>query len=326
MKNNSALSLQLVWFKALAFLSVAALALAACAPAASAPMADYESQSSAGAPMPPAAPRTSIGYAGEAAKPEESPDQSVERIVIKNASLTIVVDDPVKSMETISRLADELGGFVVSANAYQDQLESGVKVPRASITIRIPAEKLNDTLAQIKKESAQDPINESVNSQDVTSQYTDLKSRLRNLESTEVQLTEIMKDANKTEDVLSVYNQLVSIREQIEVIKGQIKYFEESAAMSAISVELLANEAIQPLTIGSWQPVGVAKEAVQALINTLKFIFNLVIWLIIYILPVLVVLYFVFFLPIRFVFRWLRKGKPSKKEIKAASEPPAQAQ
>jgi hypothetical protein len=105
-----------------------------------------------------------------------------------------------------------------------------------------------------------------VNSQDVTAEYTDLNSKLVNLEAAEKQLQEIMDSANRTEDVLSVYSQLVATREQIEVIKGQMKYYEQSAALSAISVQLIANAAMQPITIGGWQPVGVAS-FLQSLIH-----------------------------------------------------------
>lgn len=253
---------------------------------------------------------------------DSTKSQSTERIVIKNASLSIVVDDPVKSMDMIAGMAEEMSGFVVSANMYQQSLDSGAKVPRASITIRIPAEKLNDGLSRIKSESDDIPLSENINSQDVTSEYTDLQSRLRNLENAETQLAEIMKSATKTEDVLKVYNQLVSVREQIEVIKGQIKYYEESAALSAISVDLVANEAVQPLTIGGWQPGGIAKDAIQALINTLKFIINMVIWIIIYLLPVLLVLFLLFVLPIRYFVRRWRKGRPPKKGKNITSDSP----
>jgi hypothetical protein len=110
-------------------------------------------------------------------------------------------------------------------------------------------------------------------------------------QAAEDQLTEIMGSANRTEDVLAVYNQLVQVREQIEVIKGQMQYYEQSAAMSAISVDLLANAAVQPLTVGGWQPEGTAREAVQALINTLKTLGSLVIWIVIWLVPVLLVLF-----------------------------------
>ncbi len=245
---------------------------------------------------------------------------ATERIVIKNASLALVVEDPSSSMDNISVLAEEMGGFVVSANLYQQYLETGVEVPRASITIRVPAERLNEALERIKAESDQDPQSESVNSQDVTSDYVDLQSRLRNLEATEEQLTKIMEDAYTTEDVLAVYNELVRVREQIEVIKGQIKYYEESAALSSINIELIADEAAQPLTIGGWQPQGVAKNAVQALIDTLQFIVNAVIWIVIYVLPVLLVLYLIFFLPISLVWRRFRARRAARKQ---ATAPPA---
>jgi hypothetical protein len=300
-----------------ALLSILLGACSAASPTATAPELS-RGDAGAGAPapaLPPqeAAPGLSVANSSNSA---QASAQAIERIVIKNASLTIVVPDPAVSMDHIASLADEMGGYVVSANQFQSQLQSGASVPRASIKIRVPAERLNEALSRIKAESDRDPQNESVDSQDVTSDYTDLQSRLRNLENTEAQLTKIMDAATKTEDVLSVYNQLVSIREQIEVIKGQIKYYDESAALSSISTELIANAAVRPLTIGGWQPAGVAKDAVQALINTMKFLGNAAIWILIYVLPVLVVLYIVFLLPLRLAWRALRRRQKRNKELK----------
>lgn len=293
------------------------LLLAACSPAATPSLEMERSMEEAGAPAPAAEPM----YDASGSKPFGSQQQAqIERIVIKNASLTLVVNDPPESMSAIAALADEMGGFVVSANAFQTRLESGAEVPEARITIRVPAEKLTEALEKIKEQGIREPISEDISSQDVTMEYTDLQSRLRNLESAEAQLSDIMDDAVRTEDVLNVYNQLVSVREQIEVIKGQINYYEQSAALSAISVSLKANAAVQPLTIGGWQPAGEAKDAVQALINTLKFLVNAIIWIGLYILPVLLVLFFVFFLPLRWIWRKLRGQRLPKK---AAVPPPA---
>lgn len=247
----------------------------------------------------------------------QSPPADVERLVIKNGNLSIVVDDPSGSVDRISRMAEEMGGFVVSANLYQSELESGAPVWRGSVTIRVPAERLNDALEQIKSESSQDPISENITSQDVTGEYTDLESRLGNLEAAEEQLTRIMESAVRTEDVLSVYNQLVQTREQIEVIKGQMKYYEQSAAMSAVSVELIPNEAVQPLSIGGWQLGGVAKDAIQSLIDTLKVIANIFIWVLIFVVPVLLVLFILFVLPLILVFRALRRRRARRKEAAA---------
>jgi chemotaxis protein histidine kinase CheA len=232
-----------------------------------------------------------------------------DRLVIQNADLSLVVDDPEGARDEIGLLASSLGGYVVSARAYQEQLDNGRSVVRAAVTIRVPAEKLNEALQRIRSLSDQAPITENLNSQDVTQEYTDLQARLRNEEAAEAQLSMIMQDANRTEDVLNVYRELVQVRQRIEQIKGQIQYYEQSAALSAIAVELIPNEAVQPLEIGGWQPAGVAKNAVQALINSAKFIANALIWIGIYILPVLAILFVIIGLPIWLIVRGVRRRR-----------------
>jgi len=234
-----------------------------------------------------------------------------ERIVIKDADITIVVENPPDVLDDIVRMAEDMGGYVVSANLYQSRLDNGQEVPRGSITIRVPAARLNDALDLIESASDREPLSKNISSQDVTREYTDLQSRLRNLEEAEAQLREIMASANKTEDVLAVYNQLVQVREQIEVIKGQIHYYEQSAALSAISVELLADEAVQPLTIGGWQPIDVAKDAIQSLINALKFVAIALIWIVLFILPVVILLALIFLVPLTLVVKVMRKRRRS---------------
>jgi len=89
-----------------------------------------------------------------------------------------------------------------------------------------------------------------------------------------------------------------------------MKYYEQSAALSAISVELTASAAQQPLTVGGWQPKGVARDAVQALIYALQGLANVSIWLVLFLLPVGLVIALVFFLIFvagRGIFRRLRK-------------------
>jgi hypothetical protein len=237
-----------------------------------------------------------------------------ERMVLKNANLSIAVDDPTASLERVTRLAEEMGGYVVAANLYQTTLDSGVEVPHASITIRVPAEKLDEALAQIKTETLQPVINETISSQDVTAEYVDLQSRLTNLEAAEQQLQQIMDEATKTEDVINVFNQLTQVREQIEVIKGQIQFYEQSAALSSIQVEIMANAAVQPLSIGGWQPVGVARQALQALINTLQFLFTAGIWIILWLVPVLLVVLLPPVLIVLGILRW-RKRRRAKKAV-----------
>lgn len=296
----------ILYFILLLTLAVSATLLSACSAAP-------QNTSSEVAP-PAAAPQGGRGDMGEEAGAGSTSDAG-ERIVIQNATVSIIVPDPEASLERISALAVEMDGFVVSANLYQTTLDSGVEVPMASITIRVDSTRLDEALNRIEAESDRPPQRRNVESQDVTAEYTDLQSRLRNLQNTEAQLTEIMDEANDTEEVLSVYNELSRVRGEIEVTQGRIQYYEQAAKLSSIEVSLTADDAVQPLTIGGWEPGPVARDALQALIGAMKFLGNAAIWIVIFFLPVLLVLYFVFFLPLRYIFRRLRGRRAARATV-----------
>jgi hypothetical protein len=298
-------------------LSILEVLLAACSGAKTAApqLLVRESVQSNGGGQPAASPVENQPQIGSANSVYASNIPEVKHIVIKNASLSLAVDDPTKSMDNITKMAEEMGGFVVSASMQQVPLDNGSQVPQVSITIRVPAERLDEALSRIKTETTQPVIREDISSQDVTKEYTDLQSRLGNLQAAESQLKEIMASATKTEDVLNVYNQLTQVQEQIEVIKGQIKYYDDSAALSLISVELMANKAVQPLTIGGWQPAGVAKSALQALIVTLKFLVTALIYIVLLVAPVLVIVFLLPFLIIRSIVVYLRKRRKGKTTV-----------
>jgi len=302
-------------------ISLAVLLLTSCAANKSAELPIVGAREAGAAPSAPLAMDQSVARSasGTGANSYSSTQPTnAERMVVKNASLSIAVDDPPAVMERISKMADEMGGFVVSANLYQTTLDSGVEVPHASISIRVPAEKLDEAMSRIKAETQQPVMTENISSQDVTADYTDLQSRLRNQEAAEKQLQQILDKATKPEDVLSIFNQLTQVREQIELIKGQIQFYEQSAALSMISTELYANAAVQPVTIGGWQPKGVAKQALQALVNTLKFLANAAIWIFILVLPVLIVVLLPPVVIILLVLRWRNRRKAKSKPVVAS--------
>lgn len=238
-----------------------------------------------------------------------------ERIVIKNADLSLVVGDPVQAQRAVAAMAEELGGFVISSNLYMSYAQDGVAYQSANITIRVPSEHFSAVVDSLEGEAIE-VQSKNITGQDVTLQYTDLQSRLTNLEETSDQLQLIMDEAHRTEDVLAVYNQLVYINEQAEVIRGQLKYFSESAAFSAITINFVPEAIVQPVTIGKWQPQGVVRDAVQALVITSQKLADVVIWISLYILPI--TLYFL--IPVyigRKVYKRFSKPKAKPKAPKA---------
>jgi hypothetical protein len=243
--------------------------------------------------------------------------QVQERLVIQNADLAIVVKDPKARMQEISDLAKEFGGFVVSSNLSQSFTALGKEVPEASIVIRVPSERLDEALARIK-EGAVDIDYENRSGQDVTNIYVDLQSQLKAKEAAEEKLLEIMDQATRAEDVLAIYLQVQTVQTEIEVLKGQIKYYEESAALSAISVRLIAEEGTQPIEVGPWKPEGAAKDAIQDLIFFFQNFVDFLIRFVLYNLPALILIgipLYLVFLGGRALFR--RSRKSNEKEVQA---------
>ncbi len=234
-----------------------------------------------------------------------------ERLVIQNADLSIVVKSPQNKMEAISAMATRMGGFVVSSNLYETYAYDGLPVPEGSMTIRVPGERLEEALAEIKADAVEIQ-NESRSGQDVTQQYTDLASRLKNFELAEKELQELMDRAEDPEDVIAIFNQLVYYREQIEVTKGQMKYYQESAALSAISIRLVAEETVKPIEVAGWKPEGVARDAIQALVDFSQNFVNFLIWFVLFVLPAFVLMLLPFSLVIVLIRRWLKNRKAKK--------------
>lgn len=264
----------------------------------------------------PAAPAPAEFYAEEPAA-EFAYDQSAsnvvtERLVIQNVDMSIVVPDPEARMDEIADMAVAMGGFVVSSNLYQSSYgPNEIIVPEARMTVRVPSERLDEALETIK-EGVVDVNYENRSGEDVTSQYVDLQSRLKAKQAAEEKLLEFLEDANDTEDALSVYVQLQQIQSEIEVLKGQIQYYEESAALSAISIQLIAEEKVEPIEIGGWRLQGTVNDAVQDLILFTQGFIRFLIRFVLTILPALILIAvpaFLLFLGGRALFRRFRRSK-----------------
>ncbi len=224
------------------------------------------------------------GYAPAAPGHRAADYATIERLIIRNASLSLVVPDTEAALDEINGLVDELDGYVVDSSMYQWQ--EGLQ---ASITLRIPAESLDIALERIRG-LATEVQNEHISGQDVTEEYVDLQSRLRHLEATEARLLEFLEEAEDTEAALAVYEQLRQVESDIEQTKGRIQYLEQSAAMATISLDITPDELAQPIQVGGWYPKGTLRDAVQSLIRVLQFLVDAAIVIVVLVIPVLIVI------------------------------------
>jgi hypothetical protein len=215
----------------------------------------------------------------EAAEPT-----SAQPMIVRTADVRIVVADTSKIVEAITKSAEASGGYVSGSNIWREG-----ELLRAKLTLRVPADKLTSTLAAIRA-MAKRVENETVSSEDVSQEYVDLESQLRNLEATEGELRELLKvarvNSKRATEVLEVHQQLTMIRGQIEQAKGRMRYLSQVAAMSAVNVEVVPDAMAKPVVEAGWQPLVIVKDASRALIVLLQEVVTVAIWFTVYVLPI----------------------------------------
>lgn len=218
--------------------------------------------------------------------PEQNPQQKQQnRLVIKDASVSLQIEDTAAALENITVMAEGMGGWVVNSSSNQYNAWNGDLLTRGSITIRIPSDQFSDVLSQVR-ELGLKVLSEQISGQDVTAEYTDIQSQVRNLQVAEAQLQEIMDTAVNVSDVLSVHNRLIEVRSQIETLQGRSNYLQQASAFSTIRVELSPVEPERPDEESEsrvdrndkWNPGETVENAFEVLIAGLQIGVDGLIW------------------------------------------------
>jgi len=187
---------------------------------------------------------------------------AVSRLVIKSGYLGVTVKDIASSVKKIIEYAESKNGWVVSSSVSEEE-----QVPIGSVAVRVPADGFDDALSFVRNLAVKVSY-ENSRGQDVTEEYVDLESRLTNLEATSAQLLKLMERAGKLSEVLEVQRELTRTRQEIEIIKGRMKYLDENVKMATVSVDLALSEELLPVPPSEkWRPKYVLlrawKEAIE---------------------------------------------------------------
>ena len=150
-----------------------------------------------------------------------------QRIVVRTVDMSIVVSGIQVSMDEVAALADSMGGWTVSSERADDF--SGF------VTVRVPAERLDEAIARLR-DIAVEVESEITTSKDVTAEYFDSQSRLRNMRATETALLNLLERAPNARDALAIRESLSRVQEEIEVLLGRLKLLEETSVFSLVRV------------------------------------------------------------------------------------------
>jgi ABC-type sugar transport system permease subunit len=235
------------------------------------------------------------------------PVAQIDQKVIKTASLAIMVAEVEQTVSKITNETSAMSGFV--QNSSVSETTTGQKY--ANLVVRVPVANFDKMIAKIKS-FAQLVEREDINGREVTQEYVDLQSSLTHNLAVEAQYLELLKRAQKVEEIIAVREKLDQVQAEIENLKGRIRYLDNQTEMSTISINI-SSEVKVTLPANKWQPWEVVKESAQKLIVGLQGFVNFIIVLLfslIAILPYLIVI-----LLIGLFIRWLYKKLTKPKQI-----------
>jgi len=183
-------------------------------------------------------------------------DSLMDRKMVRNSSVDLVVQKPAEAAEKIRELAEGLGGFLVSS-----QVSGGSNAGGAAMTIRVPAGRFEEARAEIRKLGLR-VESEKVEAQDVTRQFVDEEANLRNLRAEEAQYLSILKQAHTVKDTLAVSDKLSAVRGQIEQQQAEFNALAKQTETVAIAVSLRAEAEAQVFGL-HWRPLYQMKLALR---------------------------------------------------------------
>jgi hypothetical protein len=185
--------------------------------------------------------------------------------IIKSAAVTIEVAKGTfeESMAKVSKTADALGGYVSTTESYSD---ADGKLTSGRVIIRVPGENFNTAIDDIKKTGELKSI--SITGQDVTQEYVDLESRLKNFEAQEKILLDLMNKSTNVADSIEVQKELSNVQGEMEVIKGRMNYLDNLVGFSTVDVYIAEPAVVPPVEAGGF--VNAVKRGVEGAVKVLN--------------------------------------------------------
>jgi hypothetical protein len=165
---------------------------------------------------------------------------SPNRKIIKTGLLTFEVESFETAYQKVVTIITEEKGYIASSDSTK--LPNGKM--RGQIIIRVLPERF-DTVT-LKLRSLGELKNQDIKSEDITKKYIDLEARLRNAQTLEARLTKLMSKKGKIKELLTVEREISYVRERVEKLKGEIKYYNNLTSLATITLDIMEKDIEKP--------------------------------------------------------------------------------
>ncbi len=163
------------------------------------------------------------------------------RKLIRNAQLDLQVASYEAAVQRLTTMATEEHGFVATQNS--SKLPNGKL--QGTVVVKVAPENLDRFLQ--KARGLGELKNQTLGTDDVTKAYFDTDARLRNAKRMEERLLEMLqKNTGKVSDLLQVEKELARVREQIEQMQGELKYYDALVQYATVTITLAEKDLDEP--------------------------------------------------------------------------------
>src|SRR6267154_2168895 len=175
-------------------------------------------------------------------KPGETPASEVaNRKLVRNATVELEIVSFDDAVQKITAFANEERGYVATTNS---QKQANGKL-RGEVVVKVLPENLDRFLQKIR--SLGELKNQALGTEDVTKAYFDTDSRLKNAHVMEQRLIDMLKTkTGKVSDLLQVEKEVGRVREEIEKMQGELKYWDSQVQFATVTISLAEKDMEEP--------------------------------------------------------------------------------
>ena len=160
----------------------------------------------------------------------------------ENRKWIITVDISAETEDLEAMLAQldgkiaELKGYVEAQNIYNGSNYSSRRYRSASMTVRIPADSVDQFSADVSGIS--NVVRSNKNLEDITLTYTATESRVKALQTEEGRLLELMAKAENMSDLLEIEARLTDVRYELENATTRLKGYDNKVDYATVYLNI----------------------------------------------------------------------------------------
>lgn len=179
----------------------------------------------------------------ESAKPanEHLAKKMAQRKVVYTSDMHLEVKEFETAVDELRELIDEHQGFVASHN-----IDGGAGSRRSGHwKIRVPSISFDSFHAGLKQLGY--PIQDKLDSKEVTEEFVDVEHRIENLKRMEERLTDLLKKETKSlRDIFEVEKELARVNGEIERMQGRLELLKDMTSLATINLDISEEDVYEP--------------------------------------------------------------------------------